>query len=98
MFFILIFSCEHLLLLSDKRSEMANNYKAFSIAIFSLTFITFLCMIILLGVLVVTSKRRREHLSDVAGDPTDCGEEHHLHEVNTDNAMDKNELVAGSNL
>ena len=71
------------------------DYKAFAIVIFTLTFMVFVCMIILLGAL--TSKRQSEQLDDIARDHADC-EGEHVHVVNADNGLDKSGLVAGSNL
>ena len=71
------------------------DYKVFAIVMFILTFTVFVCMIILLGVFM--SKRQSEQLDDIARDHADC-EGEHLDVVNSDNGLDKSELVAGSNL
>ena len=71
------------------------DYKAFVIVIFTLAFIVFVCVVILLGVLM--SKRQSEQLDDIARDHADC-EGEHLHVVNSDSGWDKSGLVSGSNL
>jgi hypothetical protein len=74
------------------------DFKAFSIVIFCLAFLVFLCIVILLGIITFSSKRRAEQMNVMLGDQAECGEEEQLHSTHSGNPLDENGLVSRSTL
>lgn len=74
---------------------MSVDYKAFSIVIFCLTLILFLCAVVLLSIAI---KLKLEEANDARSDQLDCGEDEQLNSIRSGNPLDESDLVSRSNI
>ena len=74
---------------------MAVDYKTFSIVIFCLSLILFICAVFLLRFAI---KLKLDEARSTTSDQPDCGEEEELNSIRSGDPLDESELVSRGNL